>query len=532
MQTEAHSSLSSADADALQAQLADVLQQNGNLSRKNASQVEEISQLRKKNAEQQQQLKLLAKQLDTLKRLYFGPKSERYVLDTDPLQGLLFDDMEAEVPLHEPEPESNGQKRKRKKPKRRPDFEDLPDHLPRETRVIEPDGDLTGLKCIGVEKTKYLEIVPSTMKVVEIHRPKYVEPGNEDRGVIIGELPPRVVDKGMAGPGLLADVLVSKFADHLPLYRQRQRLLREGIKIAKSTLGGWIAQTAWHLRPLYEALKRDALSSGYLQADETTIKVQDRTKSGTTHRGYYWLYHTPERKLLVMEYRESRARAGPVAFLRGYKGALQTDGYVAYDVFDAHPSMTVYACMAHARRKFNDCLTYEPDKAEHVLKEIRKLYAIERRLREEGASADRRREVRQEEARPVLEKLKPWLEANRGLPKSPWGQATSYTLGLWTRLTRYLNEGLVELDNNLIENQVRPLAIGRKNYLFAGSHDAAQRAAMVYSLLGTCKLHRVNPQEWLTDVLERIPTHPAKRVADLLPHNWKKARQAEKTKTA
>ncbi len=333
-----------------------------------------------------------------------------------------------------------------------------------------------------------LERVPSKMIVIEILRPKYVDPDNEDRGVIVGKLPPRPVDKGMAGQGLLADVLVSNYGDHLPLYRQQQRFRREGIEIAKSTLGGWISQSAWHLEPLYDALKQEALLSGYLQADETRIQVQDRKKKGKTHRGFYWAYPTPEQKLFVMEYRKSRARAGPVAFLGGYAGALQTDGYVAYDVFEAHPSMTVYGCMAHARRKFYDCLEYEPEKAEYVLEKIRQLYAIERRLREEGASAERRRDVRQQEARPVLEKLKPWLEANGGSPKSPWGQATNYTLGLWTRLSRYLDEGRVELDNNLIENALRPLAIGCKNYLFAGSHDAAQRAAVVYSLLGTCKL--------------------------------------------
>ena len=166
-----------------------------------------------------------------------------------------------------------------------------------------------------------------------------------------------------------------------------------------------------------------------------------------------------------------------------------------------------------------------------MITEIRKLYAIERRLRETGADAEQRREVPQKEARPVREALRPWLEANKGLPKSPWGQATHYMLGLWARLTRYLDEGRVEIDNNRVENTVRPLAIGRKNYLFAGSHDAAQRAAVVYSLLGTCKLYGVNTHEWLTDVFERIPTHPAKHVADLLPHHWQKARQAEQDKT-
>ncbi len=244
--------------------------------------------------------------------------------------------------------------------------------------------------------------------MIRRERPKYVDPANEARGVIMAELPPRLIDKGMAEPGLLAHVTIEKYCDHLPLYRQRQRFQREGVALSTLTLGGWIAQSAWHLGPLYDALKQEALLSGYLQADETRIQVQDRKKKGKTHRGFYWAYHTPEQKLFVMEYRKSRARAGPVAFLGGYAGALQTDGYVAYNVFDAHPSMTVYGCMAHARRKFYDCRSYEPEKAEHVLTKIRRLYAIERRLREEEASPARRRQVRQEQAQPVLAALKPW----------------------------------------------------------------------------------------------------------------------------
>ena len=415
MQPEAHSSFSSsADADVLRAQLADERQKNDILSKQNASQLEENDRLREEIRRLEAKVESQSKQLEEVLRLLFGSRSERYVVEPDPQQYTLFEEAETEVPL--PEPETNGQQRKRRKPRGRMILDDLPDHLPRETKVIEPDEDCTGLVCIGVETTQILERVPSKVIVVEILRPKYVDPNNVDRGVIIGKLPPRVVDKGMAGPGMLADVLVSKYSDHLPLYRQQQRFRREGIEIATSTLGDWIAQSAWHLEPLYDALKQEVLSSGYLQADETTIKVQDRKKKGTTHRGYYWAYHTPEQKLLVIHYLKSRARAGPVAFLQAYKGALQTDGYVAYDVFDAHPSMTVYACMAHARRKFYDCRTYEPEKAEYVLKQIRHLYAIERRLR--NASADRRREVRHQEARPVLEKLKPYLEANRGLPKS------------------------------------------------------------------------------------------------------------------
>ena len=324
MQPEAHSSPSSADADA---QLAAVLVQNAGLTKVNNQQREEINRLHQENADRQERLEKLAKQVDQLKRLLFGPRSERFVLEPDPQQGTLFEEEQKVLP--EPDVETDQPKRKKRKPKRRPDFDDLPADLPRETIVIEPDVDTTGLDCIGEEKTRYLKRVPSQVIVVEIIRPKYVDPRNEDRGVIIGKLPPRVVPKGMAGPSMLADILVSKYGDHLPLYRQRQRFLREGIEIPKSTLGGWVAQSVFHLGLLYDALIKEALSSGYLQADETRIQVQDPNKKGKTHRGFYWLYHTPEKKLLVMEYHKSRGRASPVAFLHGYAGLLQADGYFA-----------------------------------------------------------------------------------------------------------------------------------------------------------------------------------------------------------
>ena len=525
MQPEAHSSPSSADAEAYRAQLAEVLQQNGNLSRQNL-------QLRQENADQQQRLRRLEEKLAALQRLYFGPRSERFVPEPDPQQRALFEESGLEAPLPPAEPEGVDIRPGRRKSKRHPRRPLQLDHLPREEITLEPDEDTTGLVSIGAEETRLLEYEPARFKVLVYTRPKYSDPRNPDRGVIMAELPPRLIEKGMAGEGLLAHVVVDKYVDHLPLYRQHQRFKREGIDLPKSTLGEWIAHTAWHLVPLYEALMQEALSSGYLQADETTIQVQDRNKPGKTHRGYYWAYHTPEQKLFVMEYRKSRARAGPVAFLRRYAGLLQTDGYAAYEAFDVHPSITTYGCMAHARRKFSDCFESEPEKARYVLEQIKLLYKIERRLRERSAGAEERRQVRQDEAKPVLEALKTWLEANPGLPRSGWGIAVRYMLGRWAKLTRYLEEGRVEIDNNLIENGLRPLALGRKNYLFAGSHEAAQRAAVVYSLLGTCKLHGVNPWEWLADVFRRIPTHPAKLVADLLPHRWHERRQAEEGEAA
>lgn len=388
--------------------------------------------------------------------------------------------------------------------------------------MIEPDRDTAGLRKIGEEVTETLDYRPAKLTVLRRVRPKYVDPKDEDRGVIIGELPPRPVDKGMAEPALLAHVVIEKYVDHLPLYRQVQRFTREGITLATSTLGDWTSATAELLVPLYEALAQEALESGYIQADETPIQVQDNQKTGTTHRGYYWVYHAPTEGLVVMDYQKGRSRDGPAAFLEGYAGALQSDGYAAYDAFDDLEPITAYGCWAHARRYFHEALESAPEKAGHVIEEIGHLYAIERVLREQHASAEERRSMRREQALPVLERLKSYLEANSGLPKSPWGQAVGYALGRWKKLCRYVNDGRVEIDNNLVENAIRPIALGRRNYLFAGSHAAARRAAVIYSLLATCKKHEVNPHEWLTDVLNRIPTHRAKAVRELLPHQWKR----------
>lgn len=465
-----------------------------------------------------EKLACLEHELSQLKRLIFGARSERFVPGSTPEQLPLFE-RAAPEPAAEALPEHVlvPRRTRRKKPVRQV----LPSHLPREVIVIEPDEDTTDLKKIGQQVTETLDYRPARLVVIRRVRPKYVDPRDEDRGVIIAELPTRPIEKGMAEPGLLAHVVIEKYVDHLPLYRQAQRLRREGITLAESTLGGWIAQSAHLLDPLYEALTEEALASGYIQADETPIPVQDPQKKGTTHRGYYWVYHAPLAGLVVMDYQHGRSRDGPVAFLEGYQGALQSDGYAAYDGFDDRPEITTYACWAHARRYFHEALSSAPDRAGHALEQIGRLYDLERALRERDASPERRWRLRQRQALPVLERFKRWLEAHPGLPKSPWGKAVGYSLNRWNKLCRYVEDGRIEIDNNLVENAIRPIALGRKNYLFAGSHEAAQRAAVIYSLLATCKKHEVNPQLWLRDVLSRIPSHPMRRVHELLPHHWK-----------
>lgn len=477
----------------------------------------ENAQLRLQLKQTQDQVSLLKNELEQLKRLIFGAKSERFVPDGNEAQLTLFE----EAPVEEATEEIVSAHSRKRKPVRQA----LPEHLPREVIVIEPAVDRSDLKKIGEEVTETLDYRPARLIVIQRVRPKYVDPETEK--VIIAQLPARPIDKGIAEPGLLSHVVIEKYVDHLPIYRQVQRFKREGIALPRSTLEGWVAAVANLLVPLHERLAELVLKSGYIQADETPIAVQDPAKAtsnkkGKTHRGYYWVYHAPvgdngsPLKLVLLDYQRGRGRDGPGNFLHDYRGALQSDGYAAYDMFEKQ--VTAYNCWAHARRYFFEAQENAKERAEHALLEIGKLYAIERELKE--ATHEERKQVRQERAMPILNQFKGWLMQNRGLPKSPWGKAVNYALKRWDKLARYTEDGQIEIDNNLVENAIRPIALGRKNYLFAGSHEAAQRAAVIYSLLATCKKHEVNPHEWLSDVLKRIPTHPYKQIDELLPHLW------------
>ena len=502
--------------------------ENGVLLQRADAAEKEAGRYRKKLVATEEQLAQLSHELSQLKRLVFGVRSERFVLGFEQDQLPLFGGAPAqdETPALETVTYT---KRKNGKPKRQA----LPSHLPREVIVIEPDVDTTDLKRIGEEITETLDYHPGTLTVIQRIRPKYVDPLREERGVVIGALPARPVERGIAEASLLSHVVIEKYADHLPIYRQVERFKREGITLATSTLGGWVKASADLVAPLYRALCEEVLASEYIQADETPIRVQDRNKKGKTHKGFYWVYHAPRDGLVVMDYQRGRsARDGPTQFLVDYKGSLQSDGYQVYDEYDKkdengddkYEDVTTYNCLAHARRHFFDAKGNAPELAEHAINEIRQLYAIERELREGDSSPEERQRMRRVKAVPILKRFKAWLEANRGLPKSPWGKAVYYSLARWEKLSRYTEDGRIEIDTNLVENAIRPIAIGRKNYLFAGSHDAAQRAAVIYSLLATCKKNDVNPQLWLTDVLSRIPTHPAKRVNELLPHRWENSK--------
>jgi transposase len=462
----------------------------------------------------------LRAEIVTLKRLIFGQKRERFIpADTEQMELAGFESAK-EAPADTEEITYTRPKRKGKQAKA-PSRQPLPAALPRKEIIIEPDEDTAGMKKIGEEVTEELEYEPAKFWVNRYIRPKYARPG--DQGIAIGFLPSRPIEKGIPGPGLLSHMLISKYIDHLPLYRQQQQFLRIGVEIPESTLCGWVKRSARLLSPLYERLKDQVLSSDYLQADETPIRVLDPMKSGTTHQGYYWVYYDPIDRAGFFDYQKGRSRAGPNRILQDFKGCLQTDGYNGYDEITRQKTVTGVGCMSHARRYFVEARSADAGRADWMLSEIQKLYATERRSRDENLSFDQRLKLRQEEALPVLEAMKAWLdrESIQVLPKSAPGKAIAYMLSQWSRLTVYVTDGRLEIDNNLVENAIRPVAVGRKNYLFAGSHGGARQAALIYTLMANARLHKIEPFSYLRDVLSRISDYPYKKVDDLLPANWK-----------
>lgn len=471
------------------------------------------------------EIAFLKQELAQLKKIIFGSKQERFVPSDVITPQQLSLNIEAEAvaavkitdakkiaytkvttattptPLH---------------PGRNP----LPDHLERREQVIEPTADIALLKKIGEEVTEELEYEPGKLFVNKIIRPKYAKPGGE--GVIIAPMIERPLPKAIAGPGLLAQVVIDKYIDHLPLHRQMERFKRDGVNIAYSTLTDMVSGTCSLILPLYESLKQHVLSCDYLHADETPIKVLDKDKKGQTHRGFFWVYHSSIEKLVLFDYQPGRGREGPVQILQNFKGFLQTDGYSVYNFFKEKEDITVLHCMAHARRMFYEAQANDADRSTYALAQFANLYAIERSIKEQQLQHEQVLELRQQKAVPVLQSMGKWMKEHylQTLPKSTIGKALGYCIERWDELSIYATDGKLNIDNNPVENSIRPVAIGRKNYLFAGSHDAAQRSAMLYSLLGTCKLNGINPFIWLRETLRNIASHPINKIEELLPHNF------------
>jgi transposase len=465
-----------------------------------------------------QRCQVLELQVKELQRLIFGAKSERFI-PRDASQLSLFT---LENPQQPPQQEEqiSYTRNKASKEKKQPLRGELPSHLPRVDQVVEPQDIPQDAKKIGEVVTEVLEYEPANIYVRRFIRPKYIVASNDERtDIVIAQLPSLPIPKANAASSMLAHIAVSKMVDHLPFYRQARMFKRMNLDLPESTIGGWFSAMCKVLEPLYDSLKQLTLASDYLMADETPIPVLTQDKPGSTHKGYHWVYYEPIKRLVLFDYRKSRGREGPDAMLENFTGHLQTDGYTAYNNLRNQSRIILLACMAHARRKFEHARDNHPYMAEEILAMFQQLYAVERKTRELSLDHEQIKDIRSQESIPVLNTMKQWLDDNLITcpPQSAIAKAISYTLTLWPRLIRYVEHGKFHIDNNLIENSIRPLAIGRKNYLFAGSHDAAQNAAMIYSFLGTCKINDIEPYKWLKQTLDTLPSYTEDKLQDLLP---------------
>lgn len=409
----------------------------------------------------------------------------------------------------------------------RPARQPLPAHLETERVVLEPDEvqqQPDGWRKLGEEVTEELDWKPSQFIRRLYIRPKYA---NADR-IVIAPLPARLIEKGLPGAGLLTQVIVSKYEDHLPLYRQ-EKIYRErhGVNLTRQTMSGWVEAAADWLGPIYREMKAGLVERDYLQADETPIRYLDPDVKGKSQSGWLWTYSAPQGDV-VFEWQISRSRAGPREFLKSFRGKLQTDGYSVYESLSRErgDELTLIGCWAHARRGFHEALD-ESRSAAWLVGQIGQLYAIEKHLRVHHAGPQLRAATREWQSRPILQRLRRALEIvrRRVLPKSRLGQAIDYALGRWEALTRYVDDGRLEIDNNQCENAIRPTAVGKKNFLFIGHPDAGQRSAVLYSVLGSCRRHGINPAEYLHDIFERLPKAKTSEIKSLTPAAWAKARR-------
>lgn len=496
----------------------------------NAAQIlpEDTARLQSIIKNQQSIILCLQAQIAALKRHRFGRSSEKLDQQIEQLE-LQLDELASQgMDVDSPSDGSLEPKEKNK-----PVRQKLPEDLPCEEIIHEPEEICpccggTRWSKLGEDVTEVLDYVPAHFKVIRHVRPKYSCKDCET--IRQSEVPSMPITKGKAGAGLLAHIIVSKYCDHLPLYRQSEIFARQGIHISRSTMAGWMKQIDALVRPLSEALHKDILKSDKLHGDDTTVPVL-APGFGKAKTGRLWVYVRDDRPFggesnpaVYYGYSPDRKGVHPLKHLKGYDGVLQADGYAGYNGLYETNSVIPAACWAHVRRKFYE--DYENTKSTYskeILEKIGILYEIERTIK--GKPPDKRVEVRKSKAFPVIENLKETLEKTREKisGKSPLAAAIRYALGRWGSLQTYVHDGRIEIDNNAAERAMRPVALGRKNYLFAGSDAGGHTAATFYSLIETAKLNNLNPHEYLSNMLEQIADYPINRIEKLLPQNRSKS---------
>jgi transposase len=479
-----------------------------------------ISTLQEQVKDSQREIASLRHQLDVLCRRLFGKKSEK----VDPSQLKLAFELlgKTNEDASEPEEADSGENNKPERRRSRRRRRRLAKELPRRRVVLEVAQEQRF--CCGVEKTQIgedisekLEYIPASLVVVQTVRPKLACRVCH-KGVSQAPVPVQAVEKSLAGEGMLAHVVVSKYCDHIPLHRQAGILEREGVELSRATLCGWVGSVADALSPIVEQMKREILASGYLQTDDTPVTVLRPGQAGS-YKGRLWAYLDPLERQVVFDASATHERDGPEAFLATFEGYMQADAYVGYDALYQSGHIVEVGCWTHGRRRFVDALSTDTQAAS-ILAVIQQLYQVEHEAAE--LSATQRREVRQEKSVPLLERIDELRGALQKtvLPKSPLGNALRYIDNQWVALNRFVEDGRLAIDNNGAENQLRAVALGRNNWLFAGSLQGAERAAVLYSLVQSCRLAKFDPFAYFRDVLLRVATHPQSRIHELTPRRW------------
>jgi len=489
-----------------------------------------IHQLHDTVLQSQRRMEKLEHQLARLLRARYGPRSER--MDESQLMLFAKELLETE-PGNASEVQGDEDVVSPRKTGRHRGRKPLPKNLPRKKLVHELPADQLACPCCRQPRTKIseeiseqLEYEPGSLYVIEHVRPTYACKDCEAY-LITADKPLQPIDKGLPGPGLLAHVITSKYCDHLPLYRMERILGRHGVDISRSTMCGWMAACGDLLNPLYRLMVEDVLASKVVHTDDTVVPVQDENRN-KTRQGRAWVYvgdhnhpHT------VFDFTPNRSRDGPLTFLESFTGYLQADAYSGYDALYTTGRVVEVACWAHTRRKFHESRETDPQRAHAAIAMIRLLYKVEEEARD--LPSEERKVLRQERSKPRLEQIKEWLEKERiaVLPKSPIGQAIGYALNNWTALARYVDDGNLHIDNNPAENAIRPIVLGRKNWLFAGSDKGGRTAAVLSSFVASCRRQGIDPFAYLRDVLTNFAACPINEIDQFLPDRWHASRAAE-----
>jgi transposase len=493
---------------------------------------EQVASLQQALEQSRHENTVLRQKLDALARRFFGQKSEQ--LNAAQLELLLQGLVGSAVCEEKKEPPARPAPRTASPSSQRIR---TPDHLEVVRQVIEPElvrAEPEQWKKIGEEVSRRLDYQPGQFFWQETVRPKYVRLGRRELPPLMAPAPAQVADHSLAAPGLLAQILVAKYCDHLPFYRQQQIFQqRHGVFLSRQQMVQWTWQSVRLLSAISDFLKKQLRQSGYVQVDETPVRYQDPGLPGRCGQGYLWVASAPGQEV-VYEWHASRAAACLDSLLGpDFKGKVQSDGYSAYPAFVKNKAVELFGCWAHARRGFFEALEQAPQVAGWILNQMGLMYGWERQRRLSRAGPALRQAHRRAHSRMVVERCHRALHLLRPryLPQSPMGQAISYALNQWPTLERFLDHGEVEIDNNLVENAIRPTAVGKKNWLFFGSEEAGQRSAVIYTLIENCKRHDVEPYTYLKSVLERLPNTTNQEVGQLTPQNWQKARQ-QQTKLA